>query len=208
MQEEQRKTEIWDKFAPVYAPAMKFGNDRAYRFLYYRIRKVVKNKRVLEIATGPGLIAKHVADVTESMVATDFSVKMLEQARKGKNPEQLTYEYANAVRLRYADESFDVVIIANALHVMPEPEAALAQIRRVLKPKGILIAPNFIHDNDSSKSGFFSGTLKKMGVFFERAWSEAGYRTFLEENGFRVVNAKVLDAWIPMMYTESVKKEM
>ena len=201
------KTEIWDKFAPVYALSMKFGNDRAYRFMYYRIRKVVKDKRVLELATGPGLIAKHVADVTESMVATDFSVKMLEQARKGKNPENLKYEYANASRLRYPDASFDVVIIANALHVMPEPETALAEIWRVLKPKGILIAPNYIHDNDSKKSNFFSETLKNMGVSFEASWNEESYRAFLEENGFRMVNAKVLEAFIQLMYTELVKNE-
>ena len=203
-----KNTAIWDKFAPIYAPAMKLGNDRAYRFIYYRIRKVVKDKRVLEIATGPGLIAKHVADVTESMVATDFSVKMLEQARKGKNPENLKYEYADATRLHYPDESFDVVIIANALHVMPEPEAALAEIRRVLAPKGILIAPNYIHDNTDKKSNFFSGALKNMGVSFEAAWNEESYKTFLEENGFRLVNAKVLEAFIPMMYTELVKRNL
>ena len=50
-------------------------------------------------------------------------------------------------KLRYADDSFDVVIIANALHIIPEPERALAEMRRVLKKDGILIAPNFIHDN-------------------------------------------------------------
>ena len=50
-------------------------------------------------------------------------------------------------KLRYADDSFDVVIIANALHIIPEPEKALAEMRRVLKKDGILIAPNFIHDN-------------------------------------------------------------
>ena len=36
-----------------------------------------------------------------------------------------------------------MVLIANALHVMPEPEKALKEIDRVLKDKGILIAPEF-----------------------------------------------------------------
>ena len=198
--------DCWGKFAPVYAMSMNLANGRAYRFLYYRIRKVVQGKKVLEIATGPGLIAKRVADVTESMLATDFSVEMLIQARKGRNPKNLRYEWANASRLPYPDGSFDVVIISNALHVIPEPENVLAQIRRVLKPKGILIAPNFIHDNDDKKSNFFSGALTKMGVDFEAQWNEESYQAFLEKNGFRMVNHRVLDAFIPLMYTELVKR--
>ena len=39
---------------------------------------------------------------------------------------------------------FDAAVISNALHIMPEPEKALAEIRRVLKPGGILIAPTFM----------------------------------------------------------------
>lgn len=44
----------------------------------------------------------------------------------------------------YADASFDAVIIVNALHLLPEPEFALREIARVLRPDGILIAPNFV----------------------------------------------------------------
>lgn len=53
-----KDTTVWDKWAPVYAAGMTIGNDNAYRFLYHRIRKVIKGKKVLEIATGPGMIAK------------------------------------------------------------------------------------------------------------------------------------------------------
>jgi ubiquinone/menaquinone biosynthesis C-methylase UbiE len=49
---------------------------------------------------------------------------------------------ADATALPYADDSFDAVLIANALHVMPEPEKALREIDRALRLGGILIAPN------------------------------------------------------------------
>ena len=54
----------------------------------------------------------------------------------------------------YAPESFDAVIISNALHIMPEPEAALQNIRRVLKREGLLIAPTF------TAAGSFFGRIK------------------------------------------------
>lgn len=38
-------------------------------------------------------------------------------------------------------------MIANALHIMPKPDEALKEIKRVLKPEGILIAPTFAKED-------------------------------------------------------------
>ena len=64
-------------------------------------------------------------------------------------------------RLPYADKSFDVVIVSNALHIVPQPEKALQEIKRVLKEDGVLIAPTFTHAGNS-----FSGKVK---AFFHEA---------------------------------------
>ena len=58
---------------------------------------------------------------------------MIETALKAKNPDNLSFEVADATSLRFADNSFDIVVIANALHIIPNPEKALEEIRRVLK---------------------------------------------------------------------------
>ncbi|MBR1597741.1 MAG: class I SAM-dependent methyltransferase [Lachnospiraceae bacterium] len=108
----------------------------------------------------------------------------------------------------YDDESFDMVIIANALHVIPEPEKALSEIMRVLKKDGTLIAPNFIHDNRNKVSGAFSKALSVAGVVFEAKWNGEGYISFLENNGFSVKNSKQLASTIPMVYAECVKDDI
>ena len=48
-----------------------------------------------------------------------------------------------------------MVIVSNALHIVPQPEKALAEIRRVLKDDGVLIAPTFTHAGNS-----FSGKVR------------------------------------------------
>ena len=199
---------VWDRFASVYTSFVTGtpGNKKAYEFIYKRIRKVVKDKEVLEIATGPGVIAKQVAAETKSMTATDFSEKMIAVAHRGEVPSNLRFERADACKLPYEDKSFDVVIIANALHVIPEPEKALAEIRRVLREGGILIAPNFIHDNKNKVSGVFSKALSAAGVKFEAKWDEAGFIAFLEQNGFKVKNSRQLRSTIPMVYTEAMQE--
>ena len=57
--------------------------------------------------------------------------------------------------LPYASKSFDVVIVSNALHIVPQPEKSLREIKRVLKDDGVLIAPTFTHAENS-----FLGKIK------------------------------------------------
>lgn len=49
--------------------------------------------------------------------------------------------------MSYISDYFEVVVISNALHIMPEPQKALKEIDRVLKENGLLIAPTFINAN-------------------------------------------------------------
>jgi ubiquinone/menaquinone biosynthesis C-methylase UbiE len=174
--------------------------------MYDRIPAVIKGKEVLEIATGPGLLAKHVAPAAKRMTATDYSDGMIAEAKKGECPDNLIFEVADAVSLPYEDESFDAVLISNALHVMPEPEKALEEIDRVLRPGGILIAPNFVEHKAGVGSRLWSGILKLAGIKFEHQWSGQEYLDWLESHGWRVTFSKLMAARISLMYTECVRK--
>lgn len=59
---------IWDLYAPIYEKAMRM-DQKYYAYMYKRISRRVVDKEVLEIATGPGLLAKHVAQVSKRMIA-------------------------------------------------------------------------------------------------------------------------------------------
>ena len=195
---------IWDLYAPFYKTAMK-ADSKIYEKMYVRISKVIRNKEVLEIATGPGLFAKNIAGSAKRMIATDYSEGMIAQAKKGRYPSNLIFEVADATNLPYEDDSFDVVLIANAHHIIPEPERALSEIDRVLKDKGILIAPTFVNHQGGAVSRLWSKMLKIGGVRFEHEWSKNDYEDFLKKNGWKVVNSKSLGARITMDYVECVR---
>ena len=195
---------IWDRFAPIYSLAMK-SQKNIYDYMYSHIREKVKCKDVLELATGPGLIAKNVADATHRMVATDFSPDMIKQANKGDNPANLTFEIADASNLQYSDDSFDVVIIANCLHIVPNPEKVLSEIDRVMKADGLLIAPNFIERKVASPN-FWQKLLYKLGVRFEHQWTAEQYTSFLESNGWKIISSEVVPGRIDLMYAECVRQ--
>lgn len=63
---------VWDLYAPIYERAMR-TDKKVYQNMYDRIPRIIADKEVLEIATGPGLLAKKVADAAKKMIATDYS---------------------------------------------------------------------------------------------------------------------------------------
>ncbi len=197
---------IWDLYAPIYEKAMRM-DVKYYRYMYDRIPTRIADMDVLELATGPGLLAKHVAHATKSMIATDYSEGMIKEALKESCPPQLKFEVADATALPYADKSFDAVLIANALHVMPNPEKALSEIDRVLRDGGLLIAPNFVGHGNGVVSRIWSGFLKIAGISFEHQWTPEEYCDWLAAHGWQISFSKLLPARISLMYVECRRKE-
>ncbi|MCR5264913.1 MAG: class I SAM-dependent methyltransferase [Clostridiales bacterium] len=196
---------IWDLYAPIYKRAMK-ADEKVYDFMYSRIPEQIRGKEVLEVATGPGLLAKHIAPAAKTVTATDYSDGMIAEAMKGGFPENLSFEVADAMALPYVDDFFDAVVISNALHIVPDPEKALREIDRVLRPYGVLIAPNFVEHKGTFISRVWSGILRIAGIRFEHQWTSGEYLDFLKDNGWQVTFSREMSARITLMYTECVRK--
>ncbi len=179
----------------------------AYEQLYDLIRPVVRHRTVLELATGTGLIARHIVSGAAMVEATDASQEMIQQARRENRSAKLRFSVQDMFHLPYAAGSFDVVIVANALHIVPEPEKALGEIRRVLKPDGVLIAPTFTHAGNSLYGRIRAFAMKLAGFPLHSKWSSGEYLAFLERCGWSVRESTVLKASFPMTYALCVKKE-
>ena len=133
-------TDFWDKNAKRYDRFMR-KDAVAYRQMYEMIRPVVKSKTVLELATGTGLIAKHIVSTAKHIEATDASAEMIAEAKRDNRSAKLYFSVQDMFHLPYAPYAFDVVIVSNALHIVPQPEKALAEIHRVLKDDGWAASP-------------------------------------------------------------------
>ena len=197
---------FWDKNAGRYDRFMR-KDAAAYEQLYELLRPVVRQKTVLELATGTGLIAKHIVRYADHIEATDASQEMIEQAKQGVKSAKLYFSVQDMFHLPYADQSFDVVIVVNALHIVPEPEKALSEIRRVLKDDGVLVAPTFTHADNAFFGKVKAFFMKLAGFPLHSKWTSHEYLAFLRENGWTVQKSTVLTASFPLTYAECVTSE-
>ena len=200
----KKSENFWNRNAKRYDRFMR--KDRAaYEKLYELIRPVVKARTVLELAAGTGLIAKNIVRAASHIEVTDASEEMIAEAKRNNRSAKLHFSVRDMFCLPYADKSFDVVIVSNALHIIPQPEKALAEIRRVLKDDGVLIAPTFTHGNGTLRGRIKLFFMKLAGFPLNSRWSSADYLTFLRQNGWTVRKSAVLKASFRLTYAECVK---
>ena len=198
---------FWDKNAGRYDRFMR--KDRAaYDEMYELIRPVVRHKTVLELATGTGLIARHIVNAAAYIEATDASAEMIAEARRDNHSAKLHFSVQDMFRLPYVDKSFDVAIVSNALHIVPQPEKALAEIKRVLRDDGVLIAPTFTHAENSFSGKAKAFFMRLAGFPLHSKWTSEEYLRFLRQNGWAVRKSVVLKASFPLTYAECVKSEV
>ena len=202
----QEHKNFWDKNAGRYDRFMR--KDRvAYDEMYELIRPVVRHKTVLELATGTGLIAKHIVNAAAHIEATDASAEMITEAKRTRSA-KLHFSVQDMFRLPYANQSFNVVIVSNALHIVPQPEKALQEIKRVLKDDGVLIAPTFTHAGNSFSGMVRAFFMRMAGFPLHSKWTSEEYLRFLRQNGWAVRKSAVLKASFPLTYAECVKLEV
>lgn len=200
------RRDFWDRNAGLYDRFMR--KDRAaYENMYDLIRPVVKGRTVLELAAGTGLVAKNIVSAAKHIEATDASAEMIAEANRDNCSAKLRFSVQDMFRLPYADKSFDVAIVSNALHIVPNPEKALAEIRRVLKDDGVLIAPTFTHVGNTLRGSIKLFFMRLASFPIHSKWTSGEYLTFLRQNGWNVQKSAVPKASVPLTYVECVKAE-
>ena len=140
---------MFDRIAPVYDlmnTLMTAGVDARWRQATIRAAAPRPGDRVLDVATGTGKLALLAAAAVGSdgeVMGLDVSQAMLDRARRaahraGDTARAIRWESGDAMALPLADASVDVVTIGFGLRNLPDIDAALAEMVRVLRPGGRL----------------------------------------------------------------------
>jgi len=156
----------------------------------------VEPGRVLEVGGGPGELAARISDeLACDVVLLDIAPRMVELARA----RGVDARVGDVQRLPFADESFDCAVAAWMLFHVPDVERGLAELARVLRPGGRLVA--------------VTNAEHHLAELRALAGPDAWERVFTRENGeevikhhFRHVERRDADGWITIHEHEVVRR--
>ncbi len=120
---------------------LSFYQSRLWRRAVRKAVNPLSGQRILDVAAGTGTSSKALLVPGGEVVAADFSKGMIEQGKK-QHPE-LTFVYADAMKLPFQAAEFDAVTISFGLRNVQKYQTALHEFHRVLKPGGKLVVCEF-----------------------------------------------------------------
>lgn len=148
---------MFETIAPRYdfiTAFLSYGMDRRWKQVLVDRASLAGQEAVLDLACGTGDITFALARELKagSAVGLDITGAMLEIAerkRRVAGVQNVSFNRADIMKLPYRDEQFDVVTGGYALRNVPDIELALGEIKRVLKPGGLLISLDFGHPSST-----------------------------------------------------------
>jgi SAM-dependent methyltransferase len=162
-----------------------------------RARPIGPSDRVLDLGCGTGIVARLLRDrlgAGTRLTGVDASAEMIAHART-LAPE-IDWREANAMKLPFADASFELVVSQQMLQFVPDPAAALREIRRVLAPGGRLVAATWRPRRELPLFDLLGQIAERhLGVANEKRFllgDEALLRGLLDDAGFADVRIEVV----------------
>lgn len=192
--------DFWDRFAGVYDLAESINGTVYKQMLDITTRLTPEGAKVLDCAAGTGELTFAAAKKAESVLCTDLSRNMLRTAqRKARafGADNVAFAERNIFDLQDPDNTYDVVIAGNVLHLLSNPQGAVRELYRVLKPGGKLLLPTFM---TKGRGKMFISIYKKLGFDQEAEYSPSEYKKMLEECGLGRVRTKLLNGLMPCCY--------
>lgn len=189
---------FWDTISPLYDIFENIYNGKVYIGTGKKVAQLIEpSDEVLECACGTGAISIYIAQKCRKLIATDFASGMLRRAaKKCRKYPNVVFRKADIMNIKCKDARFDKVVAGNVIHLLPEPEKALHELERVVKPGGKIIIPTYIN----MSKGIGTAAVKfitLLGADFKRQFNLNSYKKFFEENGYTEVEYYVIDGRMP-----------
>jgi ubiquinone/menaquinone biosynthesis C-methylase UbiE len=199
-----RDEHYWSKVASAYDDRSNYVVGRRLRErVREELARVAPKGETLELGCGTGFFTRALATQATRLTATDLSEEMLEVARAQLSPlANLSFLRVDCCKTLLPDSAYDGILIANVLNALREPELAVRESARMLRPGGKLLVINYTYFglNPWRKLAYVFRFLRSYGIpdHATRAFTPDGLRKLVEDEGrFRVEAVQILSEETP-----------
>jgi len=179
---------MFDRIAPVYDlmnTLMTAGIDGRWRRAALAAAALRPGDRVLDVATGTGKLALGAARVVGAggeVVGVDASARMLARARARRAGARVRWMEADAMAMPVDDRYFDVVTVGFGLRNLPDIDAAVREMARVLRPGGRLVVLEIAEPPGGVERILFATWFRRLVPFLGRLAGRRGAYAYLPES--------------------------
>ncbi|MGK7896616.1 MAG: class I SAM-dependent methyltransferase [Xenococcus sp. (in: cyanobacteria)] len=184
---ENAVSQEYNRLAPIYDRRWQNYINKSLSFLV-NFADISTEASILELACGTGELTKLLLERNpqQQITGVDISESMLEIARNKLDAyPNVSLHHTSVTSLPFDNNSFDIVICANAFHYFPSPQLALAEIKRVLKPEGEVIILDWCRDYWVLK--ICDRIFKFIDPAYQRCYTQAELNRLLKNAGFNLV---------------------
>lgn len=149
---------------------------------YYWAKTFVENGDVLEVGCGAGQGLGYLARHARSVVAGDISAEVMSRAQETYG-DAIELRVFDATSIPWPDQSFDVLLLFEAIYYLPDVDAFFEEARRVLRPGGHLLiatANKDLYDFSPSPFSVRYHGVKELGDLCDRHGFESGFWGFVD----------------------------
>lgn len=154
---------------------------------YKSVLSIVKDKVVLDVASGSGYGSQMLASSAKKVTGIDYSAEAIKYSKLNYPAKNLTYKTGDAHNIELENESQDVVVSLETIEHLADPAKFVKEVKRVLKTDGVFVVstPNddeFMEGNEFHLHEFHLGELKKLieknfknfEFYYQGTWFTAG----------------------------------
>ena len=190
---------FWNRFAFAYDFATRSGDAGLREAAGFIATFLARDARVLDAACGTGAFACAIAPQVGEVVTSDYASKMVGRTRA--KVERLGLSNVSCCEgditvLPFGIASFDAAVAGNVIHLLEDPMAGILELRRVVKPGGIIALPTYVNAEDQERR--FLKLIEALGFSARNEWTRTSYLEFVGTTGLELLESHMFAAKQPL----------
>ncbi len=191
-----KSEKFWDKRATEYKKDEKNWEETYNKALENTKKHLKDSDIVMDYGCGSGILALRLARFVKEIHALDISSKMIEsgeQRAKGNKIENISFAQTTIFDERYKNESYDVILAFNILHLLEDSQKAVQRINELLKSGGLFISETACLGEAKPFLSFIMSVIIKLRILpsvNKLKFSEI--EDLITKEGFQIIETEIL----------------